>query len=525
MAILNVPGTYATIRAALIAAGNGDTIQIAAGSFNITAAGYNNSLTYSATPNCSTGFINGVTSLIYDGAGKFGDSSFTTITGNARLFQKNTDGTAPVSVTYQDLDLFYTGGSGYILQTGDFGVSVANTLTKSITIANDSFRGTHTGNAGASGNYAAVLGIQNFVMGGSTVSLTGQAGFNAAAGTGGSSFLMLNGGTGGSLVVSNNSFDEAGYRNALSIFDSVNVTVAANTFSRSSNRNVRSGGEKLKDTSGQVTSNKFFDGSYLAVEKIATGSVSVTGNTFAQFDPTMSPIPNPITVGGAVGIVLQGASASTALSNVAGNTFSYVAPFANTTASTITINAPNAISNSYIDPITNTTKNFNTYYAGGTNADTLTGTTSPEYFIGGTGNDTITTAGGADYILFNTALNAATNVDTITGFNSSSRIILDRKIFAGISATYNGTTASSIGAVNNSVQVENNNTGTASSAATRIIYNTSTGSLLYDADGSGVGAAPVEFAKLYSSGTTPYNSTGMVGFNGSNLSSVNIGII
>jgi hypothetical protein len=527
MVTLNVPGTYSTIRAALIAAGNGDTIQIAAGSYDITAAGYNNSLAYSATPNCSTGFINGVTSLIYQGAGKFDPlNPYTSITGNARLFQKNVDGKAPASVVYTALDFLYTGGSGYILQTGDFGVSVANTVTKSIQIVNDSFRGTHTGNAGASGNYAAVLGIQNFVMADSSVSLTGQAGFNAAAGTGGSSFLMLNGGTGGSLVVSNNSFDEAGYRNALSIFDSVNVTLSANTFFRSSNRNVRGGGEKLKDTTGTVASNKFFDGSYLAVEKVSTGSVTVTGNIFAQFDPAGSTIPNPIDGGGAVGIVLQGASAASALGTVGGNTFSYVAPFVNTTTNAITIGPANsANSNVYVDPITNTTKNFNSYYVGKTNGDNLIGTTSPEYFIGGAGNDTITTNGGADYILFNTALNAATNVDTITGFNSSSRIILDRKIFKGISATYNGTTSSSIGAVNNSTQVENNTTGTASNAATRIIYNTNTGSLFYDQDGSGGTYAPIEFAKLYSSGTTPYNSTGMVGFNGTNLSSVNIGII
>lgn len=523
MAILNVPGTYATIRAALIAAANGDAISIAAGSYSINATGYNNSLAYSAAANSSTGFINGVTSLIYNASSVY----HPTITGNARLFQKNVDGKAPVSVTYSDLDFFYSGGSGYILQTGDFGVSEANTLTKSITINHVSFRDTHTGNAGASGNYAAVLGIRNFQLTNSSVSLTNQATFHAAAGIGGSSFLMLNGGqgTGGALVIVNNRFDEAGYRNALSIFDSVNVTIAGNIFSRSRNRNVRSGGEKLKDTTGTVSGNYFFDGSYLAVEKIASGTVNVTGNTFAQF---ASSSPNPISGGGAVGIVLQGAMAASALGTVSGNTFDYVAPFANATPNVITINsALGASTNIYVDPITYAKKTFNSYYVGTIGGDILAGTTSPEYFIGGYGNDTIATAGGVDYILFNTPLDPVDpgrNVDTITGFNTSSRIILDRMIFTGISAGYSFLPGS-IGAVNNSTQVENNTTGVASSPSTRIVYNTNTGSLFYDQDGSGGVYAPIEFAKLYSSGTTPYNSTGMVGFNGTNLSSVNIGII
>ena len=512
MAILTVgPGqTYATIRAALIAAANGDTIQIAAGTYNLIAPGYNNSLTYSALPNCSTGFINGVASLVYDGAGKFGTASVTTIT-DARLFGQNVDGTAPTFLIFKELDFNYTSGSGYLLST---------TATPTILMDNLSFRGTHIGNAGASGNYSDVRNVTNFSLSNSDVSLTGQSGFNGVAGTGGSSFLMLKG---SNISITGNAFNESGYRNALSIFDSTNVTIISNTFSRTSNRNVRSGGEKLKDTTGTVGSNKFFDGAYLAVEKVATGSVNVTGNTFAQFDSAGSPIPNPISGGGAVGIVLQGANAATALGSLTGNTFSYVAPFANTTATAITINGA-AITNLYINPIENDGRVFLAYRVGGTAADTLTGTSSPEYFIGGAGNDTIATAGGADFILFNTALNAATNVDTITGFNSTSRIILDRKIFTGISATYNGTTSSSIGAVNNSTQVENNTTGVASSASTRIIYNTSTGSLLYDADGLG-GVAAVEFAKLYTTGTTPFNGTGMVGFNGSNLSSVNIGII
>ena len=102
------------------------------------------------------------------------------------------------------------------------------------------------------------------------------------------------------------------------------------------------------------------------------------------------------------------------------------------------------------------------------------------------GNDTLTGAAGADTFLFNTALNAATNVDHITDFASEDTIDLENAVFTALTTT--GTLAASAffsaaGATS------------AHDADDRIVYNTTTGALFYDADGVG-GVAAVQFAVL-----------------------------
>jgi len=105
---------------------------------------------------------------------------------------------------------------------------------------------------------------------------------------------------------------------------------------------------------------------------------------------------------------------------------------------------------------------------------------------GGAGNDELTGLGGQDAFLFNTALNAATNVDAITDFNvADDTIRLDDAIFSsnlGLGNISSGEFV--IGAA-------------ALDANDRIIYNSNTGALFYDSDGNGAGAA-IQFAELSS---------------------------
>jgi hypothetical protein len=553
MAILNVPGTYSTIRSALINAGNGDTILIASGSYDITAPGYNNSLTYSATANGSTGFINGVTSLIYDGAGNSNDGSVTTVTGNASLFQISVDGTPPISVTYRDLDFLYSNGSGYILRTGDFGATEATTLTKSVTLDNLSFRGTYAGNAAAAGNHAAVLGIRNFLLNNSIVSLTGQAGFiPGAANSRGSSFLSLSGGqgTGGSLIITNNTFDESGYRNALSIFDSQNVTLTGNTFSRGSGtqfvRNNGAGVPKSNKIANSTTvtvgaagtspSNTFANGSFLSLEG---GSGAVINNLFTTASPTTS-VSLSATYGdpGALGILLENHTATNTNPNYTftSNRFQYVSPFVNRTSSIHTVTTNGTNDNTFANPNNGAALSVSQFVTGTSANDVITSTTSnrSDFLSGGLGNDTlnggvVTGTADNDFYLFDTVPDTTSNWDTIINFQSNplgsntDRLVLSRAIFRNLNTTV---TTSGGGGVNQYGVLLQNTLGggqvfdsgaTVSFSNTTqriglITSGTSQGTLWYDRDGSGSTYSPVRFARIFTdNAVTGLNSVSGLG--------------
>jgi Ca2+-binding RTX toxin-like protein len=117
-------------------------------------------------------------------------------------------------------------------------------------------------------------------------------------------------------------------------------------------------------------------------------------------------------------------------------------------------------------------------------SQTITGNAGQNRLNGGAGNDTISGFGGNDTFVFNTALGAG-NVDTVTDFTAGGdRIELENAVFTGLAT---GVLAASAFVANL--------TGIATTAAQRIIYETDTGDLFFDADGSGAGAR-VRFATL-----------------------------
>jgi Ca2+-binding RTX toxin-like protein len=108
---------------------------------------------------------------------------------------------------------------------------------------------------------------------------------------------------------------------------------------------------------------------------------------------------------------------------------------------------------------------------------------------GGHGNDRLEGGASNDVFVFNTALNAVTNVDTVADFTNVSgnddTIWLDNAVFANLGA---------VGTLNAGFF----RTGSAAADANDyLVYNQATGALLYDADGNGAGAA-VQFATLAS---------------------------
>lgn len=124
-----------------------------------------------------------------------------------------------------------------------------------------------------------------------------------------------------------------------------------------------------------------------------------------------------------------------------------------------------------------------TDYAGTASADRIAVGDGTNIVRAGPGSDKIWAGAGADKFHFDTPLNG--DVDTITGFAPQyDAIYLSKSVFGRIAANADGTMTDRSFA-----------TGVAIDANIRILYDSGTGSLSYDADGTGAKAA-VLFAHL-----------------------------
>ena len=116
--------------------------------------------------------------------------------------------------------------------------------------------------------------------------------------------------------------------------------------------------------------------------------------------------------------------------------------------------------------------------------DTLTGNAGNDVLDGGTANDTLIGGAGSDTFVFSTAL--AANRDTVQDFAPGvDKLRLDDDIF----------TALTPGVLSADAFASGRGLVAAQDETDRIIYNTTTGGLYYDADGAG-GTAAVQFAVL-----------------------------
>ena len=117
--------------------------------------------------------------------------------------------------------------------------------------------------------------------------------------------------------------------------------------------------------------------------------------------------------------------------------------------------------------------------------DRLSGGKNDDTLAGGIGRDTLTGGSGADNFVFDSRLSAG-NVDTIVDFrHRSDHILLDADIFRELEV--GGLLKAQFHAAAGATAAHD--------ADDRIIYDTSTGTLYYDADGKG-GAAAIAFAVL-----------------------------
>ena len=148
------------------------------------------------------------------------------------------------------------------------------------------------------------------------------------------------------------------------------------------------------------------------------------------------------------------------------------------------LNALSITGNAGANSLTGTA--FDDILDGGAGNDTLIGGAGNDILFGGKGNDILTGGTGSDSFVFNTAPSASSNRDTITDFMSGTDTLqFSKAVFTGL------------GALEGELSLDQFWSGagvtTAHDSSDRIIYNTSSGALYYDADGAG-GVAAVQVA-------------------------------
>lgn len=126
------------------------------------------------------------------------------------------------------------------------------------------------------------------------------------------------------------------------------------------------------------------------------------------------------------------------------------------------------------------------YIVGSALANSILGGDGDDVIIAGAGNDTVAGGAGADVISLGAGndvlvFNSLTGADTITDYVvADDSIQLSKATFTGLGV---------VGALSATEFESGAGLNAAQTAAGRIVYNTTTGQLYYDADGSGAGAA------------------------------------
>ena len=299
--------------------------------------------------------------------------------------------------------------------------------------------------------------------------LWGRDGVDTLFGLGGNDVLI--GGKGADLLLGDAGIDTASYAGALG---AVVVNLAAGS---------GSAGDALGD---QYSSIEYLTGS--AFNDSLTGDAGDNqlsggaGNDrlrgLAGNDKLHGGSGDDVLAGGAGGDLLDGGFGNDTAS-YAGATAGVVANLDNPAA-----NTREALGDIYVSVENLIGSSFN---------DRLTGDVHENLIIGGAGNDVLNGGGatdrlrgdvGSDAFVFDSALNGLSNVDLILDYSvADDRIWLDDGIFTALTA--GGALSAAAFHIG----------GAAGTADHRIIYNATTGTLLYDADGAG-GAAAIAFAHV-----------------------------
>jgi len=480
MANTNV-STDAQLRTAIQGAGSTDSITLtgsATDAYSVLTLAKRSSFTPNATP--FSGYtVRGTSSTLSDSAKLV----------NTRIYQQNVDGPYAPGVV-KDLTLNYTASGP---ADGGALLSVTSPANRSITLDNIKITGVHKGWNGNGNLYMSLRSFSalaplntSLTMTGVTVDVIGQN--NSFNGTTGGSAFLHSWNNAGTVSISGSSFDEKGFASTLNLLNYTtnhgSYSITGNNFFRSGSATVRPEGNRLQNVTATLAGNTFSNGSYLDLYG-NVGNISLNGTSSAN---TFN------TIAGGYGIRMT--DALTGTPTVSGNNvftgsglalkFVKATPGSTslTTSGTFTVNG----------------STFINLFAGGQASDTITGNSTANWISGDTGNDTLTGGGGDDAFVFATALNASTNVDTITDFKASGlgtdKIWLASSVFTGLTP---GTLA--IG-----------DFGTAPSVGTDVVYDSTTKGLYFAVGGAGALGGYTQFATLNGTSTTTLANTDFLVF-------------
>jgi len=424
-----------------------------------------------------------------------GASRTGTIINDTRIYQPNIDG-AFGPRTVDNLTLQYNSSTSN-------NTAILNATTGIYTLNRLNIQGQHGGWAGNGGVYMALTTSNgntpintNLTLQRSTISVTGQ--------TGTASFLQSWNNTGTVQIGgagSGNTFNESGYNRGSFHFASMypggtqgtkrgTYTVRDNIFNGSGT--TRDNSNRLENVNATLQGNTFNNGSYLDL----AGSLS---NTFL-FNNTFN------TISGGHGIRFTQKSSSGAMLDTTGLILSgavfngYGMPIVNNDAAIAT---PSVVKVTSFGANNINLPNLGTFspdvfYAGGRFADTITDTDgTPDWINGGAGDDSIDGGDGDDWIIggagndtITTGINSMDTVlyydpsegnDTIIDFSAAASMAPDMLAFR--SSTFGNITSLTQGTnffIDPPSPVLLPNTPT-------FIYNSGSGQLTYDANGSTAG--------------------------------------
>ncbi len=457
--LLNDAGkTYAITSAGTIGeSGSGGTITNN-GDFSVTAAGSSEVLAdFKSVGSLSVGTgatlaLRGNTTL----GGTIAGPGKVVLAGNAAITTASvTVGALSVSggTTTLGTDLAYAGAFTIDSSLATIALNGhALTLTGATRLTGGTFRGAlgkvdRLAVSGASVNLAAVR-FSAFEAT-DTISITGTAAANTLTGSsqrdridGGGGNDLLRGGAGADQLIGGAGIDTASYAGSLL---AVTVNLATGT---------ATGGDAEGDSLSGIEN-------LVGTDQIDTLTGDAGANTLD---------------GGASSDILQGgAGADRLIGGFGTDTASYAASSLAVTVNLLTgvATGGDAAGDSFsgIDSLIGSTK-----------GDMLSGNAGGNRLAGGLGNDTLTGGAGADGFVFDTALGPA-NIDVITDMTVGTDLVeLSKSIFAALQG---GSAPGSLAATSFRLSTQ----ASASGGLGELIYNATTGSLAYDADGSGAGAA------------------------------------